>query len=58
MGERGGLASRGTLCGFQVLAQPLDFLLQPLVLPLQSLVLILQLLYPPPRLLAFFPHTT
>ena len=56
-GERGGLAPGGTLCGFQFLAQPLDFLLQTLVLFLQPLVVILQLLNPPPRLLAFFPRT-
>jgi hypothetical protein len=49
-GERGGLASRGTLRGFQVLAQPLDFLLE---LP----ILFLQLLVSSAGLVAFLPRT-
>jgi hypothetical protein len=55
-GERGGLASGGTLRSFQFLAQPLDFLLQPLALPLQPLVLFLQLLVSSAGLVAFLPR--
>ena len=53
----GGLASGGTLRGFQFLAQPLDFRLKPLVLPLQPLVLFLPLLPPLLGLLVFLPRT-
>jgi hypothetical protein len=50
-GERGGLASGGTLRGFQFLAQYLDFLLEPLILFLQLLVSLA-------GLVAFLPRTT
>ena len=49
-GERRGLASGGSLRGFQFLAQPLVLLLEPLIL-------FLQLLNPSPGAFAFFQRT-
>jgi len=50
--KRSRLAPGGALGGFQLLPQPLDFLLQPLQLLAQTLALLLQLPDPPLGLVA------